>query len=226
MYQQTQTHTSVINHKLAANKEALCVRSQWTERESERCLWHSSHCQKNNQLFLDNWGKTKGQICGTRRNSFFLCSQLKGTNNTLMFWNQSRHYGNCSCFGSLNFPCLINIFRVTKSLLKGTVVLNLCFLQEDMGKDWIFWKTEYFCRTVYCARREKRPTLMYINAHGKSQNWPVLEVKMTLLVFPTPRVTDHTDFSFSRVERNEVTAYAYLWPHLGEPKQPSPFHSY
>lgn len=59
---------------------------------------------------------------------------------------------------------------------------------------------------------------MHINARGKIKNWHVLEVKKTLLVFSTPRVTDHTDFSFSRVEKNEVTAYASLWPGSGAPK--------
>lgn len=33
-----------------------------------------------------------------------------------------------------------------------------------------------------------------------------------MLVFSNPRVTDHTDFSFSRVERNEVTDYASVHP--------------
>lgn len=51
-------------------------------------------------------------------------------------------------------------------------------------------------------------------------------------MFSTPRVTDHTDFSFSRVERNEVTHDASLLPTVltknkqENPKRlPSP-HSY
>lgn len=76
------------------------------------------------------------------------------------------------------------------------------------------------CRIAYCASRGKHANacLLFLQ-YTHECTWKVHKVMCAwgknwraLLMFSAPRVTDHTDFSFSRVERNEVTDYASVHP--------------
>lgn len=64
----TQTHRSVLNHRMASDKEALCVGRRL------RGVFGIPHtaAKINNQLFLHDWGKNKGRITVEGGNFFAL----------------------------------------------------------------------------------------------------------------------------------------------------------